>query len=273
LTAHPIQELAWSEALMNPSFATSPDGTRIAYDLSGSGPALILLHGGGHTRQNWHQVGYVQRLEHTFTVIALDIRGNGASDQPADPAAYTIDKHLQDILAVADACGVDHFMLWGFSYGGNIGRYLAARSARVAKFVMIGIPFGPAAAGAFRESICAYRDRWAPLVPALQAGTLDLTTLNKEMQDEWHDLNVPVSLAWFSAMLDWGAVEPTDVGCPTLWLMGSENAVAMVSVQAYAAVLPESQVQVQVVAGLDHMQEFTEIERVLPAMLAFTTSA
>ncbi len=258
---------------MNPSFATSPDGTRIAYDLSGSGPALILLHGGWHTRQNWHEVGYVQRLQHTFTVIALDIRGNGDSDQPTDPAAYTIAKHLQDILAVADAGGVDRFTLWGFSYGGNIGRYLAARSARLAKFVMMGIPFGPAAAGAFRESICAYRDRWAPLLPALQAGTLDLATLSKEMQDEWHDLKVPVSLAWFSAMLDWGAVEPTDLRCPTLWLVGSENAVAMASIQAYAAALPESLVQVQVVEALDHMQEFSEIERVLPAMLTFTTSA
>jgi pimeloyl-ACP methyl ester carboxylesterase len=258
---------------MKPAFATSPDGTRIAYDLSGSGPALILLHGGWHTRQSWHDVGYVQRLQQNFTVIALDIRGNGESDQPTDPAAYTIDKHLQDILAVADACGADRFTLWGFSYGGNIGRYLAARSTRLAKFVMMGIPFGPAAAGAFRDSLCAYRDRWAPFVEALQAGTLDLATLSKEMQDEWHELKVPVSLAWFSAMLDWGAVEPTDLRCPTLWLVGSENAVAMASIQAYAAALPESLVQVQVVAGLDHMQEFTEIERVLPVMLAFTTSA
>jgi pimeloyl-ACP methyl ester carboxylesterase len=258
---------------MNPSFATSPDGTRIAYDLCGSEPALILLHGGWHTRQNWHEVGYVQRLEHIFTVIALDIRGNGDSDQPPDPAAYTIDKQLQDILAVADACSVERFALWGFSYGGNIGRYLAAQSARIAKLVMIGIPFGLGAAGTFREWICAYRDRWAPIMPALQAGTLDLATMSKEMQDEWHDLNVPLSLAWLSAMLEWGAVEPTDVRCPTLWLVGSENAVAMASVQAYAAVLSESLVQVQVVAGLDHMQEFTELERMLPAMLAFTTSA
>jgi pimeloyl-ACP methyl ester carboxylesterase len=258
---------------MNPSFVTSLDGTRIAYDLSGSGPALILLHGGWHTRQNWHEVGYVQRLQHAFTVIAIDIRGNGASDQPTDPAAYTIDKHVQDILAVADACGVDRFTVWGFSYGGNIGRYLAARSARIAKLVMIGIPFGPGAAGAFRESICSYRDRWAPILPALQAGTLDLATLTKELQDEWHQLKVPLSLAWLSAMLDWGAVEPIDMRCPTLWLVGSENAVTMASIQAYAAALPESLVQVHVVAGLDHMQEFTEMDRVLPAMLAFTTSA
>jgi pimeloyl-ACP methyl ester carboxylesterase len=258
---------------MNPSFATSPDGTRIAYDLSGTGPALILLHGGWHTRQNWHEVGYVQRLQDTFTVIAVDIRGNGASDQPTDPAAYTIDKHVQDILAVADACAVEQFTLWGFSYGGNIGRYLAARSARIAKLVMIGIPFGQGAAGTFRESICAYRDRWASILPALQAGTLELATLTKEMQDEWHQLKVPLSLAWLSAMLDWGVVEPTDVRCPTLWLVGSENAVAMASIQAYGTALQHSLVQVQVVAGLDHMQEFSEMERVLPAMLAFTTWA
>jgi pimeloyl-ACP methyl ester carboxylesterase len=188
---------------MNASFATAPDGTRIAYDISGTGPALILLHGGGHTRQNWHDVGYVQRLQHACTVIAVDIRGNGASDQPTDPTAYTITKHIQDILAVADACGVERFTLWGFSYGGNIGRYLAAQSARIAKLIMIGIPFGLGVAGSFRESICAFRDRWAPSVSALQAGTLDLATLTQAAQDEWQQISVPLTLAWLTAMLDW----------------------------------------------------------------------
>ena len=138
---------------------------------------------------------------------------------------------------------------------------------------MIGIPFGLAAAGTFRERICALRDRWAPIMPALQAGALDLNTLTKEMQEEWHDLNVPLSLAWLSAMLDWGAVEPADERCPTLWLAGSENAGTMASIQAYEPALKHSLVRVHIVDGLDHGREFTEIDRVLPAMLTFTTSA
>jgi hypothetical protein len=55
-----------------------------------------------------------------------------------------------------------------------------------------------------------------------------------------------------------------------LWLVGSNNAPAMASVQAYQDVLPSSQVQVEVVAGLTHRQELTEIDTVLPIMRAFT---
>jgi len=36
---------------MNTLFAGSPDGTHIAYDVTGEGSAIVLLHGGGHTRQ------------------------------------------------------------------------------------------------------------------------------------------------------------------------------------------------------------------------------
>src|SRR5215213_37008 len=174
---------------MNASFASSPDGTRIAYDVVGTGSALLLLHGGRHTRRNWHDLGYVERLRDAFTVITMDIRGNGASDQPTDPAAYRIEKHVQDILAVGDACGVERFTLWGFSYGGNIGRYVAARSTRVAKLIVMGIPFGLGAAGTVRESICAFRDRWAPIISNVQADTIDLAILSPEAQDEWCHMN------------------------------------------------------------------------------------
>ncbi len=42
------------------------DGTRIAYDVTGDGPALMLLHGAGKTRQDWHKLGYVERLKGDF---------------------------------------------------------------------------------------------------------------------------------------------------------------------------------------------------------------
>src|SRR5215212_7330482 len=135
---------------MNTSFAISLDGTRIAYDVTGKGSALVLLHGGEHTRQNWHDVGYIERLKNNYKVIAIDIRGNGESDKRIDPTDYTIEKLCQDIPAVADACSVERFSIWGCSYGGNIGRYLAAQSDRVEKLIIMGIPFGLGASGDFR---------------------------------------------------------------------------------------------------------------------------
>jgi len=59
----------------------------------------------------WHEAGYVERLQGIFTVILPDLRGHGESNSPTEPSDYTTDKMIQDILAVADACGVGRFMI------------------------------------------------------------------------------------------------------------------------------------------------------------------
>src|SRR5688500_4519002 len=101
-------------------FATSNDGTKIAYDVAGSGPAVILLHGGGQNREVWRRAGYVDRLAKELTVITIDIRGNGESDKPTDVSAFHFQRFSEDVLAVADAVKAQRFVLWGFSYGANV---------------------------------------------------------------------------------------------------------------------------------------------------------
>lgn len=159
---------------MNTCFVLSPDGTRIAYDVNGTGPAIMLLHGGGSFRQEWHAAGYVERLKNEFTMITVDLRGHGESDQPENPPWYTPEKMSRDFLAVADACAVDHFTLWGFSYGGKAGRYLAVRSARVDKIILNSTPFGPAIPGKTNQDIFDFCAHWSPIVQAQRDGTLDI---------------------------------------------------------------------------------------------------
>jgi pimeloyl-ACP methyl ester carboxylesterase len=261
---------------MNTLLATSPDGAQVAYDRSGTGPAIVLLHGGGSSRQEWHEAGYVRRLQDNFTAIPLDLRGHGESGLPMDPADYTIDKMVQDILAVADACGVERFTLWGMSYGGKVGRYLAtgrsstAQFERVAKIILMGTPLGPGVTGQLRQDAIDFCAHWPPILQAQQESRLDFASLSQEDQDVLRRLNVPVMLGWVRAMLDWPAVVPADFRCPTLWLMGSEDRHAMDSLREYEGSLAGSQVQVHIVEGLDHEQVFEQIDRVFPTMLAFT---
>ena len=217
-------------------FVTSKDGTRIAYDVNGAGPVVVLLHGGGQTRQDWHRTGYVQRLAKEFTVVTIDIRGNGESDKPADVAAYQYERLNEDVLAVADALNVDRFVLWGFSYGANVGRYLAARSDRVRAMIYIGINFGDAVEGRFREAV------------------------NKMS-------NPPT---FVRAMLTYPAVQPTEMRSPTLWLVGSRNDFAMESVVAYRDKLSGTRVTVEVIDGITHPQELEAIDRVFPREVEFT---
>ena len=252
-------------------FVKTQDGIRLAYDVTGSGPALVLLHGAGegHTRQSWHEAGYVDRLKDSYTVITIDARGHGESDRPERADAYTIGKMCSDILTVATDAGFEEFSLWGFSFGGNIGRYLASQSKRVSKFVMVGIPFGLAASGDFLEFIHTFRAKWDPILQAQRDGTLDLDQLEIEDREDLEEVEMGVFVAWLTAMLDWGNNEPADLLCPTLWLSGTENKSTIDSMAHYDAQLSGTQVQVAKVDGLNHQQEFFEIDTVFPILSAF----
>ena len=257
---------------MSTLFTTSLDGIQLAYDRNGAGPALVLLHGGGSRRQEWHDAGYVKRLQDHFTVITLDLRGHGESDLPTEPADYAIDKMMQDVLAVADACEVERFTLWGFSFGGRVGRYVAAHSERVVKIILMGTPLGVGLSDGFRQEFEDFCAHWPPIVEAQRDGTLDLDSLSPDDREFLHAFHVPAMLAWGRAMLDWPAVEPADFLCPTLWLVGSEDRVALASVRAYEQSLKGTRVQSHIMAGLTHAQVFDEIDQVFATMLAFTQS-
>lgn len=253
----------------NTQYAQSSDRTRIAFDVTGHGPTIILLHGGAGSRQDWHKAGYIDGTRDSFRVIAMDIRGHGESDRPIDQASYTTEKLGQDILAVADYCGAKTFVLWGFSYGGNISRYLAVHSDRVAGSIIIGIPFGPGASDEFRKYIKDLEDHWRPILQAQKDNTLDWGALSSEEQEFLKDGNPTSTLAWLGAILEWTTVLPGDLHSPALWLIGSKNKGAMTSLNEYQESLPDS-VKAYVVEGLTHEQEFTEIDKVLPALLDFT---
>lgn len=264
---------------MRTLFTTSPDNVRIAYDVCGTGPAIMLLHGGGSSRQDWHEESYVERLKNDFKVITVDLRGHGESDWPTDPASYTTDKMGQDLLAVADACDIERFTIWGFSFGGNVSRYLAARSERVVRLVLIGSRLGAGPSSEWRKDIEDFRTHWGPIVHAQignrPGGKFDPSLLSQEDQAELQRREipgnyVPVVLAWSSAMLEWGIVRPGDLRCPTLWLFGTENPSALDSYKECQSALKGSKVQVHMIEGMTHIQEFTEIDQVFPVLLAFT---
>jgi pimeloyl-ACP methyl ester carboxylesterase len=257
---------------MDTLFATSPDGTRIAFERCGAGPVLILLHGGGSRRQEWRDAGYVERLQDNFTVVTIDLRGHGESDQPTEPADYAIDKMVQDVLAVADACGSERFTIWGFSFGSRVGRYIASRSERVAKIVLMGATLGVGISDDFRREIAEFCQHWPPILQAQREGALDLDSLSQDDRGFLQRFNVAAMMAWGQAMLNWPAVDPIDFLCPALWLVGAEDRMAMISARAYEPFLPGSKVQLHSVDGLDHGQTFDEIDKVFATMLAFTQS-
>ena len=255
---------------MNTLFAVSSDGTQIAYDRLGKDPAVLLLHGGGGSRREWQDAGYVSRLQQAFSVVTLDLRGHGESGMPTSPSDYTPDKMVQDILAVADACSIEHFTVWGMSYGGNVSRYLAVQSDRVTRLILMGTKLGLGVSGQLRQDAVEFCAHWPQVLQAQCDGVLDFASLSQYDQDMLSNFNIPVMLGWVRAMLDWPIVEPADFRCPVLWLFGVEDRQAVASFEEYQSALEGSTVQVHVFEGLNHEQVFDEVETVFPHMLDFT---
>jgi pimeloyl-ACP methyl ester carboxylesterase len=68
------------------SFAAGPDGARIAYEVTGAGPPLLLLYGGARSRQERQAYSYVESLADEFTVVTMDQRGHGEPSPSASVA-------------------------------------------------------------------------------------------------------------------------------------------------------------------------------------------
>jgi pimeloyl-ACP methyl ester carboxylesterase len=256
--------------MKNTQFTTSAAGTRIAYEVSGQGPALILLHGAGKDRGDWHKLGYVERLKHDFTVIALDLRGSGESDFLADIDDYTIEKICADVNAVADACHASQYLIWGFSFGGNIARYLGAWSERVKAIAVIGVPFGPAVNEEFDRFIDEFVDKWGAEAEAYRTGKWSQAApKGQAARKSAIKGRMPVWVACFQAMRDWPRIDPDAVRCPTLLLAGTRNKGTVKWIEANRPALENANIQVAIVEGLDHPQEFSQVEQVYPIVAAF----
>ena len=118
---------------------TNPtDGTTLAFDVSGEGPAVVLLHGSALSRAIWRGPGYVRALD-GFTVVRMDLRGHGRSGKPHEPEAYRMQLVVDDVLAVLDAAGVGRAHVVGYSFGSRVGFALAATEpARIASLATLG---------------------------------------------------------------------------------------------------------------------------------------
>jgi pimeloyl-ACP methyl ester carboxylesterase/predicted glycosyltransferase len=102
------------------------DGVKIHYETYGEGDHTILFVPTWsivHSRVYKAQVPYFSRR---FRCITYDPRGNGKSDRPVDPEAYSLRNYVGDALAVMDATDTDKAILFGFSLSSLVCAALAA---------------------------------------------------------------------------------------------------------------------------------------------------
>jgi pimeloyl-ACP methyl ester carboxylesterase len=117
---------------------------RIAYEVRGDGPPLLLIHGLGYGRWGWGPV--LDRFAERFRTAWFDNRGLGGSDVP--PGPYTAAAMAGDAVGVLDALELARAHVLGTSLGGMVAQELAlAHPERVDRLVLAcTTPGGPNAA-------------------------------------------------------------------------------------------------------------------------------
>jgi hypothetical protein len=114
---------------------TSKDGTSIAYDRQGGGPAVILV--GGGLDDGSENAPLVPALAERFTVYNYARRGRGGS---GDTRPYTLEREIEDLQAlVAEAGGSAH--LYGVSSGGALAIEATAAGLAVDRLAVYEVPY------------------------------------------------------------------------------------------------------------------------------------
>jgi pimeloyl-ACP methyl ester carboxylesterase len=113
----------------------SRDGTKLAYDKTGQGPALIIVAGAFQGRMA--MAAYAERLSKNFTVYNYDRRGRGES---GDTQPYAIEREIGDIDALIQEAGGSAFVFGGSS-GGVLTLDAAAHGSHITKLAVYEPPF------------------------------------------------------------------------------------------------------------------------------------
>ena len=144
-------------------------GARLAYEVTGDGPAVVFVHGFGLDRRMWDP--QADHLAARFRVVRYDCRGFGASG-PLDPAVpYT---HAGDLVALLDHLDIGQAVLAGLSFGGRVALQAAlaapdrVRGLALLDAVLDGVPWDPESARALDEvarrvqagGVLAGREAW-----------------------------------------------------------------------------------------------------------------
>ncbi|MEV0641190.1 alpha/beta fold hydrolase [Streptomyces sp. NPDC050619] len=253
---------------------TSRDGTSLAYQRTGQGPAVILISGAMSTGATVAPLA--RPLSERFSVVSYDRRGRGES---GDTAPYAVAREVEDLAALIEAVGGEA-ALYGVSSGGALALEAAASGLPVRRVAVYETPFAVHEEGVKERS--EYTER---LTEALAQGRrgdavelfLRLTGLAEKMiqgarqSPMWAGMEaLAPSLAYDDAVMGDGRV-PRDrlasITVPVLALAGGASPAWMrEAAQAVAEAAPEG--MYRALEGETHMVDPTVLAPVLAEFFA-----
>jgi pimeloyl-ACP methyl ester carboxylesterase len=255
----------------------SDDGTSIAYERAGSGPALILVDGALCSRAFGPMPKLVPLLAPHFTVYTYDRRGRGDS---ADSASYSVERELEDLAALVRVAGGSAFA-FGASSGGALVLHAAASGVPIARLAIYEPPFvNEGASSGERDHIAQLRS----LIAAGQRGAAvkyfmadmvgapkPVVFMMRLMLPVWSKLKAVAHTLPYDATIMGNWLVPKEhaarVRVPSLVMYGGKTDERLRrAAEAVSAALPHA--ELRVLPGQNHA---AAASAVAPALLAFFT--
>ena len=258
----------------------SSDGTLIAYQRSGRGTPLVLVHGASADHTRWAPV--LPMFERSFTVYAVDRRGRGGS---GDTEPYAIEREVEDIVAVVNSLAEPVFLL-GHSSGAVYCLEAVYRTTHVRKLVLYeppiplptGIDINPPEVVSRIQALLDQGDREGALTTFLQ-DIVHVPLHEMELLRSAPNWSARVTAAYTLSREMRGTqeyvFEPTrfeNLRVPTLLLLGGESPTFYTTaIEAVHAALPES--QVRILPGQHHIAMNTAPEVFTREVIEFLADA
>ena len=226
----------------------SPTGATVSYDKRGSGPPLVLVHGGFSDHEtNWAFV--MPLLTRRFTVHAVARRGRGETDATE---GHGVEDEGRDVAALVEAIGAPVFLL-GHSYGAHAALAAVARVPdRVRKLVLYEPPWpGILGEGALaRLEGLAESEGWEGFAAAffrdvlsVPAGELDELRATELWPPIVADAEASLGDLRALSRYDFRADRFRGLNLPVLLQVGTESPRGLYATDALAAALPDARIE------------------------------
>ncbi|MFG1797699.1 alpha/beta fold hydrolase [Nocardia sp. NPDC049149] len=241
------------------------NGLKIAYEVFGDGPPLVLHPGMFQIGAHWTEAGYTSVLATTHTVILVDPLGLGASAAPQDKAAYALSKRADSVTAVLDEVGVDKAAYWGYSLGALTGFAVAVHAPERLTRLVAGA-FDPIAG--FDSALHLMRGELglpadADMYPLIEQGSAGDPTLAAVIAAA-HPAALRANYAAFSTEPGLHA-QLAEVDVPMLMYAGSDD----IWHDAMHTFAERTGTPFTSVPGLGHVAAWSDSAAVLPVVLPF----
>lgn len=226
---------------------------RLHVEVAGQGSAVLLTHGFSATSGMW--AGQADVLAGDHTVIRWDMRGHGQSEYPTDPAEYSIEATVQDMVDVLDQVGVARAVLVGHSLGGFASlEFVRRHPGRVSGLVLVDT--GP---GFRNDEARAAWNAYAETTAAnLESKGLEALGRSDEVAAARHRDATGLALSARRVLVqrDAAVIDALPaIAAPTLVIVGSEDRAFRSGAEYMAAKIPGA--ELVVVPGAGHAPNLT----------------